>query len=418
MPPIRRIEHVDQPLVMRRHTPDTSRQAALIQRGGEQLADLSLRKGSSRAQLFDRLWAIFSGYQEMERNKQATAASMGQRVRERSEDKAEREAEREAERTARLTERRLALQATAEAKAETEAKDVVMDTPVGPISDTDPKGRVLAQLVQRFPSLAGRFGTTPRLESTPLGMGREVEAPPLLTRTPTQVESRQMQTDAAAEAARASASADRAADNTRQDHVGAETRRHNRVMENKPAAAPIPVIVQTPQGPAVLNRQTREAQPITMAGETVGVTPTAAERMDSRKFSKAAPVLKGIGELSERINTLNGVLASASGVAEKQKAKINLSDDVAEYEALVSGFTPMIARALGHTGVLTEQDVQSVKVLFPRPEDSKALRDRKINRMMTIIGELEGVEGVTPAAKPADPVDALIQKYTKPGGGQ
>lgn len=135
----------------------------------------------------------------------------------------------------------------------------------------------------------------------------------------------------------------------------------------------------------------------TKTGKKIGApkpVPSAMEQMDSRKFSKAAPVLKGIGELSERINTLQGVMASASGEVEKAKAKVNLNDDVAEYEALVSGFTPMIARALGHTGVLTQQDVDSVKNLFPTPRDSKTLRDRKIARMMGIISDLEGTEGV------------------------
>lgn len=417
--PLKKVEYVDQPLVMKRYTPNNAAMAALRVRQGENLADLSLRRGANTAQLFDRLGAIFSGYQEMENSKKATAAALGQREKERGEDRAEREAEKAADRNAALAERRLAIEATANAKAESEAKDVVMDTPVGPISDTDPQGRVLSQLIQRFPSLAGRFGTTPRLESTPLGMGQEVEAPPLLTRTPTGVESRQMATDAAAREREAKMDADRREDNERQKARDAEAARHGRAMEARPPSM-VPVVVQTPNGPAVLDRRTNTAQPITMGGETVGVTPTASERMDSRKFSKAAPVLKGIGELSGRINTLNGVLASASGALEKEKAKINLADDVAEYEALVSGFTPMIARALGHTGVLTEQDVQSVKALFPRPEDSKTLRDRKIARMMGIIGELEGVEGVTPAAKPAavDPVDALINKYSKPGGGQ
>lgn len=154
-------------------------------------------------------------------------------------------------------------------------------------------------------------------------------------------------------------------------------------------------VVQGPDGPLLVNKDTGLTEPIKGPdGKPLRTALSAQERMDSRKFSKAAPVLRGIGELSEKINTQQGVIAKISGEAERQKAKLNLNDDVAEYEALVSGFTPMIARALGHTGVLTEQDVQSVKALFPRPGDSKSLRDRKINRMMSIIGELEGVEGV------------------------
>lgn len=120
--------------------------------------------------------------------------------------------------------------------------------------------------------------------------------------------------------------------------------------------------------------------------------PSAMENMDARKFDKAAPILKSIEELSERINTQAGAIAKISGAVEKAKAKANYDDDVAEYTALVSGFTPLVARSLGHTGVLTEQDVQSVKELFPKPGDSKTLRDRKLARIKTIMGELENTE--------------------------
>jgi hypothetical protein len=127
--------------------------------------------------------------------------------------------------------------------------------------------------------------------------------------------------------------------------------------------------------------------------------PSAIEMMDSRKFEKAGPVLASIDELSEKINTQAGLIAKLSGGAEKAKAKANYNDDVAEYQALVSGFTPLIARSLGHTGVLTQQDVDSVKELFPKPGDSKTLRDRKLARIKTIIGALEQTEGAkAPAA--------------------
>jgi hypothetical protein len=124
--------------------------------------------------------------------------------------------------------------------------------------------------------------------------------------------------------------------------------------------------------------------------------PSAAETQDARKFKQAGPILAAVSELSERINTLQGVYAKAAGEAAKQKAKVNLDDDVAEYEALIQGFTPLVARALGHTGVLTQQDVDSVRKLFPSPGDSKSLRDRKVARINSIIGQLEA--GAQPGA--------------------
>jgi hypothetical protein len=213
--------------------------------------------------------------------------------------------------------------------------------------------------------------------------------------------------DAAVKAAEAAA-ADRAADNARQTETAAETARHNRALESKQATTKF-------QRTDVLND---EGMPVqgnydSATGKTYGPDgaeikhpkpiPSALERQDQQKFQKAGPILESISELSERINTLQGVAAKARGEVERQKAKINLNDDVAEYEAIISMFTPMVARALGHTGVLTEQDVQSVKSGFPRPGDSKSLRDRKIKRILSIIGGLQEEMPTAPRGRSVAP---------------
>lgn len=117
--------------------------------------------------------------------------------------------------------------------------------------------------------------------------------------------------------------------------------------------------------------------------------PAAEALKDARKFKQAGPILDSVAELTERINTQQGIIAKMSGGAAKVAAQANYNDDVAEYQALIMGFTPLVARALGHTGVLTEQDVVSVRALFPKPGDSKTLRDRKIARIQSIVGQLE-----------------------------
>lgn len=116
-----------------------------------------------------------------------------------------------------------------------------------------------------------------------------------------------------------------------------------------------------------------------------GTVPTAEMRNREAALGRIDPILSGIEELSEKINTGQGVMAKITGAVERAKAEANLNDDIAEYNALVSGFTPMVARGLGHTGVLTEQDVESVKKMFPQAEDSKSLRDRKVKRIRTIL---------------------------------
>jgi hypothetical protein len=131
---------------------------------------------------------------------------------------------------------------------------------------------------------------------------------------------------------------------------------------------------------------------------------------------RAQPVLQGISELADRINTGSGLMAKAVGEVEKLKAQANYNDDVAEYTSLIKMFTPSIARAVGHVGVLTEPDVQSVRQMFPQPGDSKTLKDRKIARIASLLDSIsmagadEPAVGTRPGTTP--PVVA------RPGGGR
>lgn len=179
---------------------------------------------------------------------------------------------------------------------------------------------------------------------------------------------------------------------------------------------PTPIVVMTGAGPQLVDRTSGQAREITGPdGKPVGLAPTTDERNRNTAVNRAQPVLASIAELSERINTQQGVIAKISGTAEKAKAQANLSDDVSEYDALVSGFTPMLARMVGHTGVLTEQDVQSVRKMLPQPTDSKSVRDRKIARINKILG------GQGESASPDGPADLIWDPATgtfKRGGGR
>jgi hypothetical protein len=171
-----------------------------------------------------------------------------------------------------------------------------------------------------------------------------------------------------------------------------ERERHNRETEANAAT-------RTGWGPPVIQIHTADAQgnPVTKVlpkGEATGqeftAGPTTEERNRRTASGRAGSVLSAIGELSERINVNQGVAAKVVGEVEKKKALANLNDDVSEYEAVVSGFTPLLARAVGHVGVLTEQDVQSVRKMLPAPGDSKSVRDRKIARINSLMGDLSG----------------------------
>lgn len=166
------------------------------------------------------------------------------------------------------------------------------------------------------------------------------------------------------------------------------------LQQGKPA--PIP-------GTRAVNTIDANGKPVTrivpdVAGTEFPDQPTSEQQNRAAALGKIDPILTAISELSEKINTGKGIEAKARGEAEKAKARLNYNDDVAEYEAIISGFTPMVARAVGHTGVLTQQDVDSVRELFPKPGDSKTLRDRKIARVKSILAGNTSPTATSPPA--------------------
>lgn len=166
---------------------------------------------------------------------------------------------------------------------------------------------------------------------------------------------------------------------------------------------PVPLIIQGPNGWEIVDRGQGVAKPVTegSTGAPLALPPTAEQRNRAGGRASAGPVLSAIRELSEKINTGQGVMAKITGTAERLAAKANLDDDISEYEAVISGFIPLLARAVGHVGVLTQQDVDSVKAMLPKPSDSKSLRDRKVARIDTIMA---GMAAVSPAGgQPAAP---------------
>lgn len=139
-------------------------------------------------------------------------------------------------------------------------------------------------------------------------------------------------------------------------------------------------------------------------------------------------ILGEITALSERINTSRGGPgANLSGAARRGAAALNMDNEVSEYQALVEGFIPMVARAVGHTSVLTQQDVDSVRALFPQVGDNQALAQSKLARVRRILSamqepgaapagttlseRLNAVSGGGGAAAPALSAEELIKKY-------
>lgn len=83
----------------------------------------------------------------------------------------------------------------------------------------------------------------------------------------------------------------------------------------------------------------------------------------------------------EGIFTAEGWQALPSGLYKSLAAKANIDVDMAEYLASLEGFIPIFARAVGHSGVLTELDSLKTMKLFPRPGDSRELAIRKMRNI-------------------------------------
>lgn len=179
-----------------------------------------------------------------------------------------------------------------------------------------------------------------------------------------------------------------------------------------------PFVFQTPgQAPVLIDRGSGKSRDVLGPdGNPLPQVKTSDQVNREASIGRANPFLESVAELTDRINVNSGVYAKMVGGAEKVAAKVNLDDDVAEYQSMVQAFTPLWARALGHNGVLTQQDVDSAREALPKPGDSKSLRDRKMARIQRIFAaQQEGGSSVstTPSTAPVTtpPPGAKIRRW-------
>lgn len=162
-----------------------------------------------------------------------------------------------------------------------------------------------------------------------------------------------------------------------------------------------PIIIQTPNGQQVTSGDRRTIKPLKDAqGQDVAQAPTSMTRERSAAVKRVQPMIDAVVELVPRINDKAGLAAIAQGSWSKVQAAANYNDDVAEYAAVVESFTPLLARAMGHTGVLTEPDYQHSMAMLPKPRDSASLANRKLARLGKILGLDVGDEPAGDGAVP------------------
>lgn len=258
---------------------------------------------------------------------------------------------------------------------------------------------------------------------------------------------RQFSPEAKAQAAELALSADQRADNARADAQQAETRRHNAATEstargNLAVAQGNLAVAQgnlavrrddarraaAGETGAPLSAEDRDlverivANPAIYQDLTPGARTKLAGALAARGFTgfgKAAGGASGsakggpdVGEIMSEIKTLSGrINTSAGGPVSNITGAIrrglgvgNLDNDVAEYQALIEGFIPMVARAVGHSGVLTQADVDSVRALFPLPSDNATLAKNKIARVEKLLRS--GQSAPSAPSAPATPTPA------------
>lgn len=152
-------------------------------------------------------------------------------------------------------------------------------------------------------------------------------------------------------------------------------------------------------------------------GETPKQPPTTDQRNRAAALGRSAPILSqiealalgGVPDASGKteaggLNTGNaGPQARVGGYVTGAESFLNMNPKAAQYDSLVKGFLPMVARAVGHTGVLTQKDIDSVRLLFPNFGDSEEVARLKIDQVKEIMAKSGG--GATPPGAPDAPPD-------------
>ena len=169
------------------------------------------------------------------------------------------------------------------------------------------------------------------------------------------------------------------------EQVGKAPKGAHFVTEPAPPAAPN-LHFQIGMGP--------DGQPVTMGidpktGKVINSNVTAAPpTVDARNrasaLEAAKPVFDQMDQLISKINTHNGLYATAAGTAAKLAAKSNLDNDVAEYNALLHTYAPVILRAHGLLRPQNDQINAFVNEAAVQPTDNSDLAMRKMRNLRKI----------------------------------
>lgn len=142
-------------------------------------------------------------------------------------------------------------------------------------------------------------------------------------------------------------------------------------------ARPTKVVGSDEQGRAgtwlIYQDGNREFMPAAATAGTRGKEESRGAAMGA--FDELMQVYDSMGGQPEE-----GISARLGGMTRRGSAALGYNPEARTYQAGVRGFVPLMARALGHTGVLTELDVARTEALFPGPGDTaeEAAQKRRI----------------------------------------
>ncbi len=129
--------------------------------------------------------------------------------------------------------------------------------------------------------------------------------------------------------------------------------------------------------------------------------PTVDQRNRKTALDVAKPIFKHMDDLVNSINTHHGMWANATGWAEKQAAKVNMDDDVAEYNGLLETYAPVILRAHGLLRPQVDQIETFKHKAAVQPTDSAEVALRKMRNLKQIGAEMAAAYGGAPSSTPA-----------------
>lgn len=137
---------------------------------------------------------------------------------------------------------------------------------------------------------------------------------------------------------------------------------------------------------------------------------TAQQLKDMHNFRKSEEVFMELSRLAQSVFTNESAIGSKlMALPQKGAAALNLAPQISLYESRRAGLVPIFARALGHTGVLTEIDVQRTESLFPKLGDSMELAQLKLeslHRLMSRVQEVSSLQLTDPEGANAARADA------------